>query len=92
MNHYIFKKDEFFIHFQNEDKSTAVIMSYEEESNSYFRLTDFAADVAAYLSENTKKSFEDIFRYVKPRYEGTAEDIKTELQKVLDKLVEHSIV
>ncbi len=84
-------EDELFIHFQDNGDS-AVMLHHDEDLNYYFRVTHFGADVLAFLQENPGCTFDQIVENLVSQYDSSPSAIKVELQKVIDKFIENSIL
>lgn len=88
---YFLNAEKFFVHFQD-NHETVVILDYDEEASTYFKLTAFGAEVVRYITNNPNCSRDALVSHLQTVYEGSSTDIATELDKVVEKLRENQIL
>ena len=68
------------------------MLNQDEDIRCFYRLTHFGVDVVRYIQDHKDCTFDEILNYLQPLYNGAPEDIKKNLEKVLETLKEKSIL
>lgn len=88
---YFLNSEKFFVHFQDKNE-TVVILNYDEQSNTYFRLTHFGAAVVHFVNSHPNCTHEELLAHLQENYEGSDDKIASELEKVLTHLHENELL
>lgn len=81
--------EEFFINIEDE---TAYVVSYDAETESYFKLTGLALDVLKIISDSDATSIVDLSNKLINDYECSLDELKVEVSKIIQKMKDKNIL
>ena len=87
----VIDENNFFVH-SHESEDVIIILNLNENSKEYLKLSGFAADVVKYIVSHPKCIPNELEIHLQSIYEFSEDDIKKELQQVIKKLEEQSVL